>query len=83
MGSNVYSEKLRLNEGALLAIENTGCEEFEELDVLKYFKIIDEDTLQWMYKGDGEQGEPCDNSSFIVKKTTEKEIKSTKRVNSN
>ena len=50
-------------------------------DTLSFFKIIDENTIKWTYKGDGDQGELVDNSFVEIRLTTKSEIKSIKTIN--
>ena len=56
-------------------------ENFYDMDEYVKFFTIKDDLIYWEYKGSDDQGEICSGSWVEIKSTTEKKIKSTKRVN--
>lgn len=68
-----------LEEKASWCIKNTKCDWIYD-DMLRHFKVVDDDTLEWEYNGPDDQGYIVSGSNFVVKRTTKKEIASTKRV---
>jgi len=78
---SVEKDKEALEEKAVELLDDIGpeCMYYQE-EVLRGFKIIDEDTLEWEYGGNDEQGDLCSDSRMTIKKTTKKEVKSTKFV---
>ena len=79
LGSTVKVDMQNLESAATWAVEDFAPEDMYG-NILRYFEIVDEDTLKWAYEGNNDQSELLDGSELIIRKSTEKEIKATKTV---
>jgi len=50
--------------------------------LLEHFKVIDDNTVRWEYKGDSDQNELCDGSYFEIRMETKSKIMAVKTVDS-